>query len=170
MDTNFPSTRQWTIRIIPRWAILIFVTLGLPVTWLVITNAESRCGAFVALLVLLGIAAAFFEIVICQLDLDRRTVTLERTKIRGKTQQEFSFDDVHTVSVQTSSDVDSTTYSVVFVLNSGEVVPMTQYSSSGKESKDKLARSLIAFMNQARPITLNESLDGAIRVERKNET
>ena len=169
MDTNFPSTRQWTIRIVPWWAILAFVILGLPVTWLVITNAESRCGAFIALLVLLGIAAAFFEIVVCQLDLDRRMVTLERTKIRGKTRQEFSFDEVHTVSVQTSSDVESATYSVVFVLNSGEIVPMTQYSSSGKGAKDKLARSLIAYINQTRSAPVNEALDGEIRVEQEGE-
>jgi hypothetical protein len=170
MDTNFPSTRQWTIRIVPWGVILIAGLLGLPVTWLVITNVESRCGAFVALLVLLGIVVAVFENVVCQLDLDQRMVTLERTKIGRKTQQEFSFDEVHTVSVQTSSDVDSTTYSVVFVLNSGDVVPLTQYSSSGRGGKEKMARSLIAYINQARATSVNESLDGEIRVEQTGET
>jgi hypothetical protein len=169
MNTNFPSTRQWTIRIIPWGAILILVILSMPLIWLIITNAEARCGGFVAFLVVLGIAFVL-EIVTCQLDLDRRMVTLERAQIWRKTRQEFSFDDVHTVSVQTSSDVDSTTYSVVFVLNSGDVIPLTQYSSSGKGGKDKMARNLIAYMNQVRVTGINAALDGQIRVEQEGET
>jgi len=169
MNTNFPSTRQWTIRIIPWMVIIILVILSVPVVWLIITNAEARCGGFVALLVVLGIAFVL-EIVTCQLDLDRRMVTLERAHIWRKTRQEFSFDEVHTVSVQTSSDSESTTYSVVFVLNSGDVVPLTQYSSSGRGGKEKMARSLIAYINQARATSVNESLDGEIRVEQAGET
>jgi hypothetical protein len=72
--------------------------------------------------------------------------------------------------VQTSSDSDSTTYNIVFVLNSGQVVPLTTYTSSGKGGKDKLARSIIAYMNQARATSVNEALDGEIRVEQAGET
>jgi len=169
MNTDFPSTRQWTIRMIPWLAVLIFAALFAAVIGVMIFNEEARCGASALLIVfLVGIFA--FETVTCTLDLDRRMVTLERTQVWRKTKKEFSFAEVHTVSVQSSSDSESITYNVAFVLNSGEVVPLTKYSSSGKGSKDKLARNIISYMNQARVTAVNAALDGEIRIEQEGET
>jgi len=169
MDTNFPSTRQWIIRQIPWLAILVFIAMFIAVIGIMIFNEEARCGASVLLLIFL-VSIFAFEMVTCILDLDRRMVTLERTQVWRKTKQEFSFDEVNTVSVQSSSDPDSTTYNVVFVLNSGVIVPLTKYTSSGKRSKEKLVHNIIAYMNQTHSTSINESLDGEIHVEQQGET
>ena len=170
MNIDYPSTRQWTIRMVPWMAILIFAAFYVVLFGMVIFNTEARCGASLLLIVFLLGGFFAFETVNCTLDLDRRLVTLERAQLWRKTKREFSFDEVHTVSVQTSSDSESTTYNVVFVLNSGDVVPLTKYTSSGKGSKEKQARSIIAYINQARSTAVNAALDGEIRVEQAGET
>ncbi len=170
MNTDYPSTRQWTIRMVPWFAILIFAVFCVALLGMLIFNTEARCGASLLLIVFLLGGFFAFEAVNCTLDQDLRLVTLERAQLWRKTKQEFSFDDVHTVSVQTSSDSESTTYNIVFALNSGDVVPLTKYTSSGKGGKEKLARAIIAYMNQARSTAVNASLDGEIRVEQTGET
>lgn len=170
MDINFPPTRQWTIRMLPWMAVIIVAVFYVVLFGVVILNAEARCGASLLLVVFLLVGFFAFESVNCTLDLDRRLVTLERAQLWRKIKREFSFDDVHTVSVQATSDSESTTYNIVFVLNSGEVVPLTKYTSSGKGSKEKLAHAMIAYMNQARSTAVNLSLDGEIRVEQAGET
>lgn len=170
MNTKLPSTRQWTIRMVPWLAVLVFVVFYVVLLGMVIFNEEARCGASLLLIVFLLVGSFAFEAVNCTLDLDRRLVMLERGQIWRKTRHEFSFDEVHTVSVQTSSDSESTTYNIVFVLNSGDVIPLTKYTSSGKGSKEKLASAIIAYMARARSTAVNASLDGEIRVEQTGET
>jgi hypothetical protein len=170
MNTDYPSTRQWTIRMVPWFAILISAFFYVALFGVLIFNAEARCGASLLLIIFLLAGFFAFERVNCTLDLDRRLVTLERVQLWRKTKREFPFDEVHTVSVQTSSDSESATYNVVFVLNSGDVVPLTKYTSSGKGSKEKLARAIIAYMNQARSSAVKSSMDGEIRIEQAGET
>jgi len=150
--------------------VAIFVALGIPLTWLLIANASARAGALIGLLILLGITAVVFEIVVCDIDLDGRTIVLEHIKPGRRARQEFSLDDIHTISVQTSSDSDSATHRVVFVLNSGDVLPLTGYSSSGRADKVKLAHDIVTYLNQVRSVSIHESLDGKIRLEQEGST
>ena len=170
MNTNSPTDRQWTIRFIPWLVIVIAVVLGVPMIWLL--SRDQSCGAIIGLLVLIAVVSAFSEITTCQLDQDRRMVTVRRAGIFRKTQKEFSYDDIHTVSVQkaSSTDGDGPTYRLVFVLKSGDSIPLTSYTSSGKSGKEKLATKIINYMNQAGGSPVMEALDGIVRVEKEGVT
>ncbi|MFZ6028869.1 MAG: hypothetical protein ACOYYS_14230 [Chloroflexota bacterium] len=170
MNTNIPSTHQWTIRIFPwlLWAILI--ALGFPLIWLVVTNPQARCGGLILLPVLLTAAIGLGEVVTCRIDLETRTVTLRRASILRREQHRFSFDDIQTISVQSDSGGESITYRLVFALQSGQIIPLTKTSSSGKGGKEKLAQQIAAYINQARFSPIRPALDGVVRIENGGET
>lgn len=171
MNTDFPPERQWTLRIFPWLAIIICVVLIVPMVWIMVKDGFS-CGIFVTFLVVIAVLLALSEVVTCEFDLDRRMVTLQRRHLWSNKQHEFSFDDVHTVSVQRSdsSSDGGSTYSVLFVLKSGERIPLTNYSSSGKRSKEKLAQKITAYINQGRISPVNEALDGVVRIAKEGVT
>ena len=98
MNTNSPTDRQWTIRFIPWLVIVIAIVLGVPMIWLFIK--DQSCGVIIGFLVLIAVLFAFGEITTCQLDQNRHMVTIRRFGIFRRTQKEFSYEDVHTVSVQ----------------------------------------------------------------------
>jgi hypothetical protein len=170
MNTNSPNDRQWTIRFIPWLVIVIAIVLGVPMIWLL--SSDQSCGVIIAFLVLIAVVFAFGEITTCQLDQDRRMVMIRRAGIFRRTQKEFSYEDVHTVSVQkaSSTDSDGPTYRLVFVLKSGDSIPLTSYTSSGKSGKEKLALKIIDYMNQVRNSPVMEALDGVVRVEKEGVT
>jgi hypothetical protein len=170
MDTAYPSSRQWTIRQYPWIILLILIAIGVPLLGAIIVNPDVRCGGIILLPVLVAVGVALGEVVTCQLDLDTRTVTLRRASLVRRTQQQFAFDDIQTVSVQRSSDGEATTYRVVFTLKSGENIPLTGTTSSGKGGKDKLARQISAYINQARLNPISPALDGVVRIENQGET
>jgi hypothetical protein len=167
MNTNSPTDLQWTIRYIPWLVIVIAFVLGVPMTWVLIK--DQSCGAVIGLLVVIAVVLGLGEYVTCQLDQDRRLITIRRAGILHRTQKEFSYDDVHTVSVQkaSSTDVDGSTYRLVFVLKSGDPIPLTGYTSSGKNGKEKLAQKIIDYMNQAGFTPVKEAPDGIVRVEKE---
>ena len=170
MNINSPTDHQWTIRFIPWLIIVIAIVLGAPMTWLFIK--EQSCGAVIGLLVVIAVVLGLGEYVTCQLDQDRRLITIQRASILHRTQQELSFDDVHTVSVQkvSSTGGDGPTYRLVFVLKSGDSIPLTSYTSSGKNGKEKLANKIIDYMNQAGGSPVMEALDGVVRIEKEGVT
>ncbi len=169
MNSEYPSNRQWTIRLVPWFTFLVMILLCIVDLGVIILVEQARLVASL-LLIVFPVGLATFEWVSCTLDQDLRKVTLIRTRILRKEQFEFSFDDIHTVSVLASSDSDSTTYNVVFALKSGDVIPLTKYTTSLKNPKDKLARKIVTFINQDRPSSITLSLNGQIRVERNGET
>ena len=148
MNINSPTDHQWTIRFIPWLIIVIAIVLGAPMTWLFFK--EQSCGVMIGLLVVIAVVLGLGEYATCQLDQDRRLITIRRVGILRRTQKEFSYDEVHTVSVQKapSTDADGPTYRLVFVLKSGDLIPLTGYTSSGKGGKEKLAQKIIDYMNQ----------------------
>jgi hypothetical protein len=170
MNTNSSTDRQWTIRFIPWLVIVIAIVLGVPMIWLL--SSDQSCGAIIGLLVLIAVVLAFGEITTCQLDQDRRMVTIRRAGIFRRTQKEFSYEDVHTVSVQkaSSTDADGPTYRLVFVLKSGDSIPLTSYTSSGKSGKEKLANKITDYMNRVRSAPITEALNGVVRVEKEGIT
>lgn len=170
MNTNYPLSRQWTIRKHPWLVLLIVSAIGLPLIGAIIVNPDMRCGGLLLLPVLIAVGVALGEVVTCQLDLDTRTVTLRRATLIRRSQQQFNFDDIQTVSVQRDSSGEYTTYRLVFALKSGEIIPLTGTTSTGKGGKDKLAQQITAYINQARLNPINPALDGVVRIENQGET
>lgn len=168
MNSDYPSNRQWTIRMVPWFTFLILIILCVVDIGVIIVVEQARLFASL-LLIVFPVGLATFEWVSCTLDQDLRKVTLIRSRLLRKEQYEFSFDDVHTIAVLATSDSDSTTYNVVFVLKSCDVIPLTKYTTSYKNPKDKLAQKFVTFINHDRPSSIILALDGRIRVEKKGE-
>lgn len=99
---------------------------------------------FGALFVGVGSAIALFLSRTYAFSFDRRQNTL--TVQRGRTQKQYSLHEIEAIEVEESSDSDGTTYRVRLVLVSGEYIPLSWYLSSGRESKEKLAATIQAFL------------------------
>ncbi|MBD2022261.1 hypothetical protein H6F43_18940 [Leptolyngbya sp. FACHB-36] len=99
---------------------------------------------FGALFIGVGSAIALFLGRTHAFSFDRHQNTL--TVQRGRCQDHYSLNDIAAVEVEESSDSDGSTYRVRLVLASGEHIPLSRYLSSGRESKEKLAATIQAFL------------------------
>ncbi|MGD8406446.1 MAG: hypothetical protein PVJ21_22505, partial [Anaerolineales bacterium] len=169
MNSNFLSTRQWVIRRFP-WASLVTM-IGL-IAFFAFAMERNQLSLIVAVPLVAGILVVAFysEYAVCELDLDRRVVTLHHTRIWRTTRQKFSFGDLLAVSIDEISDSDGSTYRLSFALKNGEIIPLTSISSSGKRRKQKLAQSIVDFINQVQIPPVRAALDGIIRIQQEGET
>jgi hypothetical protein len=156
-----PGRRQLTLRLVP-WPLLLIATGSLLIAAFIWHESELRGGAWliVAVPVFLGL---LLELTTVTVDQDLRRVTIRRARPWGATERVFSFDDVLTVAVESSTSGRSRTYSVVFALRSGERVPLRSVTSSGAASKRRLALRLVEAVNQGLSMPIQAALDGVVR-------
>jgi hypothetical protein len=145
--------------------------IGLLVMFILAMERNQLSLIVAAPLVIGMIVVAFFgEYVVCDIDLDCRMVTLQRMRIWRTSQREFSFGELQAVSVDEVSDSEGSTYRLSFALKSGEFIPLTSISSSGKGGKKKLAQAIAQHINQVQYPPVNAALDGIVRMQHEGET
>jgi len=171
MTPQVPSTHQWTIRQFPWFVILLAVFICGFFGFALLRSDDFSYIAIAAILIMLAIMVIFAEVISCKMDRQRQTVTIKQTRIWRTRQHELSFADIHTISVDESSDSDGgSTYRVIFVLQNGDTVPLTTISSSGKRSKSRLAEKIAAYINQSGRARVAVALDGIVRIRKAGET
>ncbi|WP_242058035.1 MULTISPECIES: hypothetical protein [Nostoc] len=77
-------------------------------------------------------------------------MTLTRSRwlgIFGKLVIQHKLDELVDVKVESTDGEESTVYRVVFILNSGEILPLTYLYSSGSASKYQIAKMIKIFLN-----------------------
>lgn len=161
----------WIIRSVP-WglgvALIVFLVLTV---WLLVDGRMDLLWG-VSSLAALGVILFFIAYDECRLDAETRTVLLRRLRIGRAWKRRFTFDELHAVAVQSSasSDGGAPTYRVVFVLEAGDVLPLTSVGSSGKGRKTKMAERLVAYVNAGRREPVLLALNGIVRLTRGGET
>ena len=170
MTPQVPSTPQWTIRQFPWFVVLLAVFICGSFGWALL-KADMSYIALIAILIMLAILVIFAEVISCKMDRQRQIVTIKQTRIWRTKQHELSFADLHTISVEESNDSDGgSTYRVLFVLQNGESIPLSGISSSGKQSKSRLAEKIAAYINQSGSARVEVALDGIVRIRKAGET
>jgi len=170
MTPQTPSTQQYTIRIFPWFIALLTVFICGSFGWALLKTGISYI-AILAILIMLAVVAIFAEVITCKLDRQRQTFTIIQARIWRIRRHEINFADIHTISVERSSDTDGgSTYRVLFVLHTGDSVPLANISSSGKRSKARLAQKIAAYINQSGGVHVQLALDGVVRISQDGET
>ncbi|MBD2681545.1 hypothetical protein H6H03_29660 [Nostoc paludosum FACHB-159] len=86
----------------------------------------------------------------CSFDKEANLMTLTRSRwlgIFGKLVIQHKLDELVDVKVESTDGEESTVYRVVFILNSGEILPLTYLYSSGSASKYQIAKMIKIFLN-----------------------
>jgi hypothetical protein len=155
------ARRQLTLRLVP-WPLLLIA-----VPFVLIAGLAWREGALSGpawlLLAVPAVIVLLVDVTTVTVDQDMREVRLRRVRVWGARERSFSFDDVAAVAVEASQGSRSRTYGVVLALRSGEKVPLRSYTSSGRASKQRLARRLADAVNQGRSTPVAAAVDGVIR-------
>jgi hypothetical protein len=170
MTPHPPSTQQYTIRIFPWFIVLLTVFICGSFGWALLKAGISYI-AILAILIMLAVIAIFAEVITCKMDRQTQTVTIKQSRIWRTKRHQLNFTDIHTISVDMSSDTDGgNIYRVLFVLHNGDSVPLANISSSGKRSKARLAQKIAAYINQSGSVRVQTALDGIVRIRHDGET
>jgi hypothetical protein len=124
-------------------------------------------GAFLVVLLILAVVSQWTS---CSVDPMKRQVTIQHRSLWRNRERTLHFDDLHTIAVQQTDSDDGANYRLVFVLQSGESVPLEKNGSTGKRGKQNLARKLAAMINRGRTVPVHEAPDGIVRIEREGTT
>jgi hypothetical protein len=165
------SARDWGFRNGP--GMLILITAGmLAVVILVWRSGVSwRVTAALVFAVILSVLLVFTKYIRCSFDLDQQLIHFRQSSLWKRTSREIPFDEVDTVGVVASSiGTRRRTFGVVLALESGELIPLTAHPSSGRLTKESLARRIADTLDEFRPDPVTLALNGVIRVIRKGRT
>lgn len=162
------TNAKQTLRIIP-WGMLIIVIAICALAGFILLTGQMTFIVAAIFIAVLAFLLFFTEYVSCIYRQETRRVILHRIRIWRFQKIEIPVDDIHSISLVTSSSIDSSepTYSVLFVLNDGNTIPLTNTSSSGKRKKEKTVRKLGEMVNAIGRQPVNLAFDGIVRV-RKN--
>ena len=174
MNTSFPTSRSATIRFIPWFFILPVVGIMWVFGW-ALANGQLTIVWLVVILIALGALLFFGEYVSLTLDLDRGQAIITRRRVWRTTRREIPFDEGYTVAVDESSSGDASgasgsTYQALIILKSGERIPLTNHSVSGRRGTQKLVQKISESINQNRITPIVPALDGIVRMANEGET
>jgi hypothetical protein len=163
--------RDWGFRNGP--GVLILITAGMLVVVILVwrSGASWRVAAALVFAAILSVLLAFSKYIRCRFDLDRQLIHLRQSSLWKRTSREIPFDEVNSVGVAASSiGTSRRTFRVVLALESGELIPLTAHPSTGKLTKESLARRIADALNEFLPDPVTLALNGVISVIRKGYT
>lgn len=94
------------------------------------------------------------QVVTCVFDKMLGTFTLRRQGLFGREITEHQIGEIVDVRVEEQTDSDGSTYLICIIMRSGECLPLTRYSSSGKRGHQETADCLRRFLK------LNHQISG----------
>jgi hypothetical protein len=99
-------------------------------------------------IVFMIVSTIFFSGVSCTIDKRQRQVTIERQRLLGGQHEEIAFRDLKTLMVekQTEHDTSLEYCRIVFLLKSGEKIPLTNYRTTNARQQDKTVAAVKRFL------------------------
>lgn len=102
-----------------------------------------------SLMITLIIGGLLSEFVTCEIDKDEQILSLNRLSLIGRKKAKYSLKEIADIILEIAPNQNQSSARISLFLNSGEMVPLTNFYTPGLESKQNIIEEVRRFLNSS---------------------